>query len=159
MPKKCTGPCYNLFLDDFRIPQDAFDYTKDPRYTARDWVIVHNYQDFVDTITEKYMDGQLPELISFDHDLGYEEESIDMTTPDYNNFGERSGYHCAKWLTDFCIDTDTKLPDYMVHSMNPVGRENILSLLNSFECEYCGGRGYHKMSCYTNKAVIQIDED
>ena len=150
MPKKSTGPCYNLFLDDFRIPKDAFDYTKDHRYTERNWIIVHNYQEFVDTIVEKYMEGQLPELISFDHDLA-DEDPKDMTTPDYNDFGERTGYHCAKWLVDFCMDTDLKLPEYMVHSMNPVGKENILYLLQSFECDYCGGQGYHKMSCYLNK--------
>jgi len=159
MPKKCKGECYNLFLDDLRSPAEVFEYTQDHRYTERNWIVVRNYVEFVNVVSEHYLNGQLPQLISFDHDLGYEEEPIDMTTPDYNNFGERNGFHCAKWLTDFCIDTDSVLPEYMVHSMNPIGKKNILSLLDSFECEYCGGRGYHKLSCYTNKAVIQIDED
>jgi hypothetical protein len=141
---------YNLFLDDVRQPGEAFLYKHDSRYVDLEWVVVKSYPEFVDEISERYLKGELPELISFDHDLGHEEESIDMTTPDYNDFGERNGYHCAKWLIDFCIDKDTFLPKYLIHSMNPVGNKNILSLLKSFECDYCGGQGYHKMSCSRN---------
>ena len=140
---------YNLFLDDIRDPSDPFTYTQNHKYVDLSWVVVRNYPEFVDEISQRYIKGELPELISFDHDLAgdpYQE----MMTPSYNEFGERTGYHCAKWLIDFCIDTDTKLPEYLVHSMNPAGKENILSLLKSFECDYCGGQGYHKMSCQRN---------
>jgi len=29
----------------------------------------------------------------------------------------------------------------------------------NIKCEYCGGCGYHKMSCPTQKATIWFDED
>ena len=31
-----------------------------------------------------------------------------------------------------CLDNNLKCPEYYCHSMNPVGKENILNLLNSF---------------------------
>ena len=58
-----------------------------------------------------------PNFISFDHDLGLEE----------------SGYDCAKWLVDYCLDHNLHLPEFEVHSQNPVGKENILALLNNFK--------------------------
>jgi hypothetical protein len=140
---------YNLFLDDMREPGDAFLYRHDPKYVDLEWVVVRNYPEFVDEISQRYLKGELPKLISFDHDLA-KDHYENMMNPDYNDFGERTGYHCAKWLIDFCIDTDTALPDFMVHSMNPVGGANIKSLLESYECDYCGGKGYHKMSCRRN---------
>lgn len=59
----------------------------------------------------------LPSFISFDHDLGLEE----------------SGFDCAKWLVDFCLDNEKQLPDFIVHSQNPVGKVNIECLLNNFK--------------------------
>jgi hypothetical protein len=46
---------------------------------------------------------------------------------------EKTGMDCAKWLVDYCIDNKKELPDYVVHSMNPAGRENIKSLLDQFK--------------------------
>ena len=55
-----------LFLDDNRKPYDVFRNTIDPIYeNNNEWVIVKNYEEFVDTILE----SGLPEIISFDHDL------------------------------------------------------------------------------------------
>ena len=39
---------------------------------------------------------------------------------------------CAKWLVEYCIDNNKKLPLYNIQSANSVGRENIDSLLKSF---------------------------
>ena len=41
----------------------------------------------------------------------------------------KSGYDCAKWLVDYCIDNDTQIPYWNVQSANPVGKENINGLL------------------------------
>ena len=38
---------------------------------------------------------------------------------------ENTGLDCAKWLVEYCLDNNTKLPDYIVHSANPAGKENI----------------------------------
>ena len=89
-----------LFLDDVRpAPDDS-------------WTIVRSYDDFVAYIS-RY---GVPDLISFDHDLG----------------AGKSGYDCAKWLMEngYCLKM------WRVHSMNPVGRDNIKFLLarNGQEC-------------------------
>ncbi len=130
---------YNLFLDDFRIPQDAFKYKFDTRYNKLKWVTVINYKQFTETIIDKVKSGYWPELISFDHDLADEHYNDDMYkgvekySELYKNFTEKTGYDCAKWLVDYCIDNDLKLPECLVHSMNPAGGENIKSLLDNFK--------------------------
>ena len=57
---------YNLFLDDFRMPEDTFNYMPLPIYNIVDWHIVRSYQAFIDYI--QY--AGVPKIISFDHDLG-----------------------------------------------------------------------------------------
>ena len=100
------------------------------------WVIVRDYKQFVSMIQTR----GVPEFISFDHDLadvhyavmlkdveihGYEVENKQLTDISYGL--EKTGYDCAKWLVDFCIDNKEKFPEYVVHSMNPVGAERIRS--------------------------------
>ena len=63
---------------------------------------------------------------------------------------EKTGYSCAKWLIDFCIDKDLPLPEYFCHSLNPGGKENILSILKNYKCEYCSSEGYHSPNCMKN---------
>ena len=46
---------------------------------------------------------------------------------------EKTGMDCAKWLVDYCMDNKKELPDFVVHSMNPAGGENIKSLLDQFK--------------------------
>ena len=41
----------------------------------------------------------------------------------------KSGYDCAKWLVDYCLDNGITIPNFGVHSANPVGAENIRGLL------------------------------
>jgi hypothetical protein len=123
---------YRLFLDDVRtiamvpqLPQNA------------DWTIVRNYDDFVKVITAR----GLPSFISFDHDLAdvhyasFEKfmKGAASYKELYENCKEKTGYHCAKWLIDYCLDNDKKLPLYFVHSANPAGRDNINGILNSFK--------------------------
>ena len=85
------------------------------------WTIIRNYSEFVHHIT---IFG-IPDEISFDHDLGEE---------------EKSGYDCAKWLCQYCWENGLPFPDWNVHSANPVGRENIVSLLTNFEKKYSATR-------------------
>ena len=127
---------YNLFLDDFRHPYDCVAYMRDPiKYAKWNWVVVKNYEEFVKKIEE---DG-LPEFISFDHDLADEHydnsmySGVDEYSKKYEHFKEKTGLDCAKWLTEHCMDTKQKLPDFEIHSMNPAGGENIKSLLLNFK--------------------------
>ncbi len=114
-----------LFLDDIRYPKDAYQYTKQEIFKRKDWHIARNYQEFVERILEK----GLPEIISFDHDLADEHYS----NTDSKEFVEKTGYDCAKWLVEYCMDHDLELPDFYCHSMNPVGKKNIESLLHNFK--------------------------
>lgn len=138
---------YNLFLDDYRKPSDAFDYTKEPRFIDLKWKVVKSYNEFVTTIVEKYLDDQFPELVAFDHDLSADHYVL-KDNIDYSEYEEKTGYDCAKWLIDFCIDKELRFPQYIVHSMNPVGKLNIINLIQNYQCQYCAGEGYHKKGCY-----------
>ena len=66
--------------------------------------------------------------MSLDHKINY----VDMT--------EKSGYHCAVWLTNYCVEKNLPLPDFQVHSMNPAGKQNIIQLLNRFKETQNGNR-------------------
>ena len=133
-----------LFLDDFRTPKlvplyDFLTSTQAPFNKEELWDVVTNYQEFVVYIEAYYiLNNSLPELISFDHDLSDEHYSSDMfTNPEnyndkYDTFNEKTGYECAKWLVDFCMDNNITLPKYLCHSQNPVGKENIIKYLDNF---------------------------
>ncbi len=118
-----------LFLDDYRQPEElnAISQYKDPIYADNDdWVVVKSYDEFVKTIEEQ----GVPELVSFDHDLA--DMHYGITTFDYNTIEEKTGYHCAKWLIDYCIEKKIPYPKYEVHSFNVVGSKNIEMLIQNF---------------------------
>ena len=94
---------YRIYLDDCRVPK------------SNDWVIVRSFDDFVTTIKSK----GVPDEISFDHDLGWDNE---------NDCETKSGYDCAKWLVENCVIVE----NFNVHSANPVGKKNIEMLLNNY---------------------------
>lgn len=123
---------YNLFLDDVRMPEDVANYIFPVElrllYRLNEWKIVRSHKEFVAHIV---MHG-LPGMISFDHDLAdshYEPE----TWKEDHIYDEETGYDCAKWLVDHCLKNKKDLPDFLVHSMNPVGSKNIRDLLNNFQ--------------------------
>ena len=126
-----------LWLDDVRNPSEMYwilNYS--PIGNLVDVFWVKSYQEFVDWIN---VNG-LPDGICFDHDLADEHYRKSMYDKDkhYNNyytngtFKEKTGYDCALWLTDYCIDNKVKLPKYSIQSMNPVGKENIDGLLKNY---------------------------
>lgn len=87
--------------------------TEQPIYDELEWEIVRYYKEFVEIIQK----CGLPETISFDHDLG----------------DDKTGFDCAKWLINYCIDNKKELPaDIFIHSMNTAGSLNILSLFNTY---------------------------
>jgi hypothetical protein len=118
---------YNLYLDDFRQPTDSFDYLGNPIYNKLKWEIVRNYDDFVKIIEER----GVPNTISFDHDLS-DEHYKHQTVINYD-LQEKTGFHCAKWLINYCIDNKKELPTtILIHSMNPAGSLNIKSLFDTY---------------------------
>lgn len=113
---------YKLFLDDVRYPSHV-TWVEMPNGP---WVTVRNYNDFVKHITS----NGLPEFIAFDHDLG--EEHYIVGKPKYDEYKEKTGYDCAKWLIEYCLDNSKLFPKYVVHSMNPIGKMNIIALIENF---------------------------
>lgn len=49
---------------------------------------------------------------------------------------EKTGFDCAKFLVEYCMENNLKLPEFYVHSMNPVGKDNIVNYLNNFKKYY-----------------------
>jgi len=118
---------YNLFLDDLRIRTHVtwVNVPKDQHYS-----VVRNYQEFVDIITLR----GLPKFVCYDHDLndihyGHGLQGDDIP---YDSYTEKTGYDAAKWLVDYCMKKGVKHPPYVVHSMNPVGKQNIISYVESY---------------------------
>ncbi|WP_426485674.1 cyclic-phosphate processing receiver domain-containing protein [Flavobacterium sp. 2] len=103
---------YKLFLDDIRDVNMVYK-----KLTNYDFVVVRNFHDFKMTILEK----GLPELISFDNDLGLDENE---------NVAE-DGYACAKWLV-YESGFDLQNLNFNVHSANPVASLQIQSLLDNY---------------------------
>ncbi|MFM7023455.1 MAG: cyclic-phosphate processing receiver domain-containing protein [Flavobacteriales bacterium] len=101
---------YSLFLDDIRTVDMVFK--EDPGF-----IIVRSYDAFVNYIKE----NGCPEFISFDNDLGEDENG--NLLPD--------GYACVKWLV-YENNFDLKDFRFIVHSANPVASVQIKSLLNNY---------------------------
>lgn len=103
---------YKLFLDDIRTVKMVY-----PSLEESDFVIVRNYDEFVSTIIK----NGLPEFISFDNDLGLNQ----------NNEIGPDGYAAAKWLV---YDSGLNIIDlkFKVHSANPVASKQIQGLLDNY---------------------------
>jgi hypothetical protein len=119
---------YVLFLDDVRNPDDV-TWAMFPRDETT--IIVRSYETFVRHVV---LSG-VPDFVCFDHDLA-DEHYVAMLKENESDpikqleaivdYGkEKTGYDCAKWLVDYCADNKKKFPEYIVHSMNPAGKERI----------------------------------
>ena len=128
-----------IYLDDVRTPVEG------------NWIVVRNYQEFVDKVNELGLDNI--ELVSLDHDLGdtamaeYFNNVSKNYKLDYNNINEKTGYVAAKFLVDVFYDNNVerfqmsrkdkkeneiKFPVVYVHSANPIGAANIMGYINNF---------------------------
>lgn len=96
---------------------------KNPIY-LEEWVIARNYSEFITLVTFK----GLPDIVSFDHDLAFEHYDGGEQERGYE---EETGADCAKWLVNYCNENSLDLPECWIHSMNPVGAENIKNILNA----------------------------
>lgn len=119
---------YYLFLDDERRPSDV-KWIELPLYP---WTIVRSYDDFVKVINK----NGIPAYVTFDHDLGqeaYDEANFQKFLKfDYSKLKEKTGMDCAKFLVEKCIDLGVPHPQYSVHSMNPIGKENIEKYIEGY---------------------------
>ena len=104
-----------LFIDDERFPPRVL-YRPEGNINEEDWKIARNLgevQIYVDVFG-------MPDLISFDHDLGK---------------NEPTGKDIANWLVEQDIEGTNLLPDnfdFVVHSMNPIGKTAIEAYLSGY---------------------------
>jgi hypothetical protein len=117
-----------LFLDDVRRPEHV-NWKELPLIALSDWVIVRDYEQFIRCI------GQfgIPEFVSYDHDLAdihYAHANANVIP--YDKYAEKTGYDCAKWLVNKCLDLGIPHPPFIVHSLNPVGAENITKYIENY---------------------------
>lgn len=94
---------WSLFLDDLR------DVSYVPH---RSNFKVARSTDEAITLVDKY---GIPEFISFDHDLGETDRAMDFLKILYSKF------------------PDGPVPEFQIHSSNPVGRDNISSYMDSWK--------------------------
>jgi len=105
-----------LFIDDERFPEFI-------NQKSEDFIIIRNYND-----TIKFLKSleTIPEFISFDHDLGLD-----------NNWKIwKTGMDIVKWIVEHDIKNNWKYItnnfQFSVHSQNPVWWKNISDYLNSY---------------------------
>lgn len=129
---------YKVFLDDFRTPKMVFNYISHKIYNDPDWLIARDYDSFVKLVQEVGIDNI--SLFSLDHDLGFEHyndvESYYTGEINYDKYIERTGYHCVKWLVDYCIDNNKKLPECIFHTQNTIGHINMMKYIENYRKFY-----------------------
>lgn len=121
-----------LWLDDERNPLESNWLVFSPIQQPFEVIWVKSYGEFVEWITN----NGLPTAICFDHDLA-DNYKLRGNLPiedwyDLDNKEEYTGMDCARWLVNYCMDTNTRLPYYNIQSANPVGKDNISSLLKNY---------------------------
>jgi hypothetical protein len=120
---------YKVYLDDVRTPIE------------NEWIVARNHEEFVDTIQKLGLENI--EEMSLDHDLGesaiaeYYANAKPNNILNYDNILEKTGMDCCKFLVDESVKTNIPLPQIYVHSSNPVGRVNMMSLINNY-LKSCG---------------------
>jgi hypothetical protein len=127
-----------LWLDDIRDPKDTIwtDWMIENDINPDEFNItwVKSYDEFINWIKK----NGLPSLICFDHDLG-EDVAKGRVSKGMSKRQARilkretlSGFDCAKWLIEFCLDNELNAPEFKIQSANPVGAENIKCLIKNF---------------------------
>ncbi|CAM1362848.1 cyclic-phosphate processing receiver domain-containing protein [Tenacibaculum xiamenense] len=101
-----------LFLDDLRTVDMIYH-----KSMISEFDVVRTFDEFVFYIKT----NGLPDFISFDNDLGLDEDG--NLAPD--------GYAVVKWLV-YDSGLDLSQLEYKVHSANPVAAEQIRGLLNNY---------------------------
>lgn len=109
-----------LFLDDYRSVHDVY-----PEEDLSNWAIVKNYDEFINTINTEGAYN----LISFDHDLHHEHYRYLSGEFPYDEVTEKTGWHCLKYLLKHCRQNNLAIPICLIHTMNPIGKINMIDLL------------------------------
>lgn len=135
-----------LFIDDERQPKDVtwVQYPEDCEFE-----VIRDAETFVDFM-QKVKAGNLPKVVSFDHDLQLEygsEAEVPECIVDFADYHEVSNRWevTGKTMLEFMIDRlldlfdaaeidadDIEAIQVYFHTQNPVGRKNMEALWNGF---------------------------
>jgi len=118
-----------LFLDDMSTRHKAFHALY--RNDFDEMTYVYDYDEFVFEMKNSVFD-----LLFLDHDLSV--NTINMNPDDYD---ERSGTDVVNWIVENICHPREARPGVIVHSMNPAGRERMVSILrdggfDAVECPF-----------------------
>lgn len=127
-----------LWLDDLRSPfeKDWIEWLSknSPIEQPYEVIWVKSYHEFVQWIKQ----NGLPTAVSWDHDLGTDlaiekvSKGMSKRQARREKRGTKSGMDACKWLVEYCLDKNLKMPPYSIQSANPAGKENIDGLLKGF---------------------------
>jgi len=95
----------NLWVDDIREPPDGWVWAKSAAEA------------------KQYLKTRQVEKASLDHDLSFDHYSVT------DNYNEETGYDLVKWM---CETGHWPKEKPVVHSMNPVGRQNMIQLIDRY---------------------------
>lgn len=121
-------------------------------------MIVKSYDDFVNYIT---LEG-VPSAVSFDYylanektktyseiDQEYEDamnqfavESCELGFHEAMTVDDKTGFDCAKWLTNYCIKNQIPMPNCVVHCWNERNKRTIQEYLDSYEDRFASYYGH-----------------
>ena len=122
---------YYIFLDDIRQPHYIQKVPGVPQNVK--WDIVRSYDEFVNLLDSK---DDLPEFISYDHDLCLDAVREYIRNEDKKTFNyykkpmKPTGLECVKYILDRCKKENVKHPKYYIHSSNPIGADNMRNLID-----------------------------
>lgn len=108
---------YYIYVDDIR--EDAHWYNTHLTREEYEPHICYNYQmtlDLINSILRR--DAEAAFIFDLDHDLGEGNE----------NELEPNGYDICRWL----VENRINIIGFHIHSMNPVGAENMRQLLSHY---------------------------
>ncbi len=114
--KIAEKPPYKIFIDDIRNPSIVFDGEE-----ADGWIVCRSSAEAIEYVKNK---GYFPIYIAFDHDLGTDKDNKVDTTIKF-----------IHWMVESSLDERIKgdVPEYSIHSANPVGVQNIKSKMDTWK--------------------------
>jgi hypothetical protein len=115
----------NIFLDDVRNIEDVKWVVLPALASGEYWTVIRSHDAFCKYVDELAEMGVPVKRVCFDHDLAEEHYP---GSEDYSS--GNTGYDCAKHLAQVIIDNDWPLPEYIVHSLNPVAKDRIDAAMN-----------------------------
>lgn len=133
---------YNLFLSEGAAPWGCAMFGGDSRYRELEWVIVKSHKDFMQTIIDRFNQGEFPSLVSFGYDLGWmipkkiefdSDGKLHILNADtdepYDN--PPNGLDSVIFLKQWCKENSLEFPECLVHTTHSWGADEIWKEINS----------------------------